>query len=70
MYHDFHSLLIAAKFLTAELHSRYFKESGIGVGVGNFGKVRVEQGPNFLENVGRTNLHCLRFDDVTMFTQP
>jgi len=28
------------------------------------------QGPSFLENFGGTNLYCLRFDDVTVFTQP
>jgi len=42
-YHDFHWLLVAAKLLTVKLRSRYIKgsESGVGDGVGNFGKVGV-----------------------------
>jgi len=36
-------LLVASQLLTVKLHSRYVKESGdgVGVGVGNFGKVGV-----------------------------
>jgi len=29
-----------------------------------------DQGQSLLKNFGGTNLYCLRFDDVTMFTQP
>jgi len=28
------------------------------------------QGPSLLKNFGGDNPYCLRFDDVTMFTQP
>jgi len=28
------------------------------------------QGPSLLKKFGGKNLYCLRFDDVTMFTQP
>jgi len=28
------------------------------------------QGPSFLKNFGGDKPHCLRFDDVTMFTKP
>ena len=37
VYHDFHWLLVATKFLTAKLHSLYVK----ALGVGNFGNVGV-----------------------------
>jgi len=31
---------------------------------------RREQGPSVLKNFGGGKPYCLRFDDVTMFTQP
>ena len=41
MHYVFQGLLVATQLLTAKFHSLYVKEteSGVGVGVGNFGKV-------------------------------
>jgi len=43
VHHDFHSLLVAKKWFTAKLHSRFVTESesgvGVDVGIENFGKV-------------------------------
>jgi len=36
VYHDFHWLLVATKFLAAKLYSLYVKESESGIGAGHF----------------------------------